>query len=174
MKNKRFEEYFLKYKNLVMKVVMNKTSDYNVAQEICQQVFVSFYTNMDRVSDDLVKAWLIRCTQNAVIDYYRKTAKEKEIFVDASVTETVNILAECSLEAVEEKLDNMDLMGKVLRTVKVANEQWFEVLVMNCIEGLSYAEVAQRLQISETVLRARLYRAREFIKSKFGDEFRNR
>lgn len=57
MKNKRFEEYFLKYKNLVIRIVMNKTGDYQTAQEICQQVFISFYTNMDKVSPELVKAW---------------------------------------------------------------------------------------------------------------------
>lgn len=56
MKNKRFEEYFLKYKNLVIRIVMNKTGDYQTAQEICQQVFISFYTNMDKVSPELVKA----------------------------------------------------------------------------------------------------------------------
>lgn len=72
MKNKRFEEYFLKYKNLVIRIVMNKTGDYQTAQEICQQVFISFYTNMDKVSPELVKAWLIRSTQNAVVDYNQK------------------------------------------------------------------------------------------------------
>ena len=62
-------------------------------------------------------------------------------------------------------------MGKVLRAVKAVNRQWFEVLFMSCVEGLSYAEMAGRLKVPETVLRARLYRARLYIKEKFGDEY---
>ena len=80
MKNERFEEYFVKYKNLIMRLVMNKTGDYQTAQEICQQVFTSFYANMDRISPDLVKAWLIRSTQNAIVDHLRKN-KVKERFL---------------------------------------------------------------------------------------------
>lgn len=171
MKNKRFEDYFLKYKNLVIRIVMDKTGDYQVAQEICQQVFISFYTNMDKIAPELVKAWLMRCTQNAVVDYIRKLKVKKEIFVDVPVSESGNTLVEESLKVHEERLNNRELAGRILREVREANEQWFEVLVLHCIDGLSYAEIAEKLHISEPVLRARMYRARMFIKEHFGEEF---
>lgn len=171
MKNKRFEEYFLKYKNLIIRIVMDKTGDYQAAQEICQQVFISFYSNMDRIAPELVKAWLMRCTQNAVIDYFRKMKTKREIFVDTPVTESGNNLVEESLEIYEDRRSNRELVGRILREVRAVNEQWFEVLVMNCVDGLSYAEMAKELGIAEPVLRARMYRARSFIKEKFGEEF---
>lgn len=171
MKNKRFEEYFLKYKNLVIRIVMDKTGDYQAAQEICQQVFVSFYSNMDKVAPELVKAWLMRCAQNAVIDYFRKLRNKKEIFVDTPVLESGNNLVEESLKVYEDRLNNRELVGRILREVREVNEQWFEVLVMHCIDGLSYAEMAEKLGISEPVLRARMYRARTFIKERFKEEF---
>ena len=174
MKNKKFEEYFQKYQDFVMKIVMDKTGSYHDAEEICQQVFISFYVNMDSVSDDLVKAWLIRCTRNAIVDHYRKASKQREIIMDTTETAFGNIAVSKDTEFSEIRLDNLDLMGRVLRTVKAVNPQWYDVLFMNCIEGLSYAEMAERLGVSETVLRARLYRARLFIKEKFGDEFRDK
>ena len=94
MKNERFEEYFLKYKNLIIRLVMLKLDDYQVAQEICQQVYVALYTNMDKVHPDLVKAWLIRCTQNAVIDYVRRRKVKSEVFTYTPVAESGNILME--------------------------------------------------------------------------------
>ncbi len=168
--NELFEEYFLRYKNLVMKIVMDKTGSYEAAQEICQDVFVSFYKKMDRISDEMVKAWLIKTTMNAVIDYYRKTAKEKELFT-APGTEIGNVVASNEMERAEDRLDHLDLLGKVLRTVKAVNPQWFEVLFLNCVEEMPFAEIAGKLHISETVLRARLYRARLFVREKFGDEY---
>lgn len=174
MKNERFEQYFLQYKNLVIRMVMNKTGDYQVAQEICQHVFVSLYSNMDRVAPDLVKAWLMRCTQNAIVDYIRRSKIREEVFLDMSVVENGSILAEEVLNVHEEKLDNQELAGKILQTVKAANEQWYEVLMMYCIDGLTYPEIAQKLNIPVPVLRARLYRARMYVREKFGNEYRKR
>lgn len=37
-RDERFEACFLKYKNLVMRFVIDATGDYQAAQEICQQV----------------------------------------------------------------------------------------------------------------------------------------
>lgn len=173
MKKDRFEEYFLKYKNLIIRIAMDKTGDYNVAQEICQQVFVSFYMKIDYVSEEMVKAWLIKCTKNKIIDHYRRTSREREIFMETSESELGNVAIDGGVEAAEDRLDNLDLMGKVLRAVRAVNEQWFEVLFMSCVEELSYTEMARMLEITENVLRARLYRARMFIREKFGDDYQD-
>lgn len=86
-RDERFEACFLKYKNLVMRFVIDATGDYQAAQEICQQVFVRYYEYIDRVSPDFEKAWLIRCTQNAVIDYLRKNKRRKELFLETPIGE---------------------------------------------------------------------------------------
>lgn len=172
MKNERFEAYFRRYKNLIIKIVVDKTGDYEEALDICQKVFVSFYKNMDSISEDLVKAWLIRCTKNAIVDYYRRLSREKEYAAEVLDVEIGNVAVDGGLDFAEERLDNLNLIGKVLRTVAAVNQQWFEVLYMHCVEGLSYAEMARRSRISETVLRARMYRARLFVKEKFGEDYR--
>lgn len=174
MKNGRFEEYFLQYKNLIIRIVMDRTGDYQAAQEICQQVFCSFYTNMDRVSPELVKAWLIRSTQNAVVDYIRKNKTREKHMAEASCSESGNVLIEESVELYEEKQNCRELVSRILREVRAVNEQWFEVLMMHCVEGLSYAEAAERLNISEPVLRARMYRVRSYIRERFGKEYLER
>ena len=127
MKNEKYEEYFRKYSNLIIKIVMDKTGDREEALDICQQVFVSFYLNMDSISEDLVKAWLVRCTKNAIIDHYRKTSREKEIITDISDAEIGNIAVDGGIAPAEERLDDLDLIGKVLRTVKAVHPQGVDV-----------------------------------------------
>ena len=173
MKSSKYEEYFLKYKNLVIRMVMKKTGDYQVAQEICQQVFISLYMNRNTVPDDLVKAWVMRCTQNAIVDYIRKT-KTQKYFMETTGPSTIelgNILADEKLHSVEDMMDNRALTGKILKEVRAVNEQWYEVLMMLCVDGLSYAEAAEKLGISIPVLRSRVYRARIFVREQFGDEY---
>lgn len=42
-KNVSFEKYFLKYKNLIIRVIVDSSGDYQLAQEICQLVYERFY-----------------------------------------------------------------------------------------------------------------------------------
>ena len=71
-KNVSFEKYFLKYKNLIIRVIVDGSGDYQLAQEICQLVYERFYKNMDKVRPGMEKVWLIRCAKNALTDHYRK------------------------------------------------------------------------------------------------------
>lgn len=173
MKSKRFELYFRKYKNLILRQVLDKTGDYQAAQEICQQVFFQFYLNMDKVHPDMIKAWLVRCTKHALVDYFRTAKFRKELLTDTSVAEKGNLLAEESLDIYEEKRESAELTGRILSEVREVNEKWYEVLVMSCIEGMSYAEMAEELNMTEEALRARVYRARNYVKERFGEEYQD-
>ena len=174
-RDERFEACFLKYKNLVMRFVIDATGDYQAAQEICQQVFVRYYEYIDRVSSDFEKAWLIRCTQNAVIDYLRKNKRRKELFLETPIGEVREVngaLQEKSIAICEEKMNHRELLGKILAEVRKVNEQWYEILMLLCVEQCTHEETAQRLGISVMVLRARLYRARSYVRKHYGAEYR--
>ena len=163
-RDERFEACFLKYKNLVMRFVIDETGDYQAAQEICQQVFVRYYEYMDRVSPDFEKAWLMRCTRNAIIDYLRKNKRRKELFLETPIGEV--------REVSEDKMNHRELLGKILAGVRKVNEQWYEILMLLCVEQCTHEETAQRQGISVMVLRARLYRARAYVRKHYGAEYR--
>lgn len=55
-------------------------------------------------------------------------------------------------------MNHRELLGKILAEVRKVNEQWYEILMLLCVEQCTYEETAQRLGISVMVLRARLYR----------------
>lgn len=172
-KNVSFEKYFLKYKNLIIRVIVDGSGDYQLAQEICQLVYERFYKNMDKVRPGMEKVWLIRCAKNALTDHYRKARVRREIYTeDIPPAEVGNLLVEKSIDRQEERIDQRDLAGKILSEVRKVNVQWYDVLVLHCVEELPHAEAARRLQISETVFRARLCRARAYIRENFGEEYK--
>lgn len=157
-KNVSFEKYFLKYKNLIIRVIVDGSGDYQLAQEICQLVYERFYKNMDKVRPGMEKVWLIRCAKNALTDHYRKARVRREIYTeDIPPAEVGNLLVEKSIDRQEERKVNV---------------QWYDVLVLHCVEELPHAEAARRLQISETVFRARLCRARAYVRENFGEEYK--
>lgn len=173
-KNVSFEKYFLKYKNLIIRVIVDGSGDYQLAQEICQLVYERFYKNMDKVRPGMEKVWLIRCAKNALTDHYRKARVRREIYTeDIPPAEVGNLLVEKSIDRQEERIDQRDLAGKILSEVREVNAQWYDVLVLHCVEELPHAEAARRLQISETVFRARLCRARAYVRENFGEEYKS-
>lgn len=173
MKLNKFEEFFLRYKNVVIRMVMKKTGDYQLAQEICQQVFMALYMNYNTVPDDLVKAWLMRCTENAIIDYIRKIncKKHKHSEDTLDVIETGSAVSELKVYSIEDNMYNRALTGRIMKEVKAVNELWYEALMMICIDGLTYAEAAEMLNVSSEVMRARVYRARTYVREHFGKEY---
>lgn len=170
-KNELFEKYFREYKDLLIRSVMAKTGDYQTAQEICQQVFCTYYSHMDEIDADLVKAWLLRCTQNAIVDHLRKNGLGKEIAFRNEYQEAGNTLTETEVDCCGNREIDMELTGRILKDVREVNESWYEVLMMICVERMSHKQAAERLHVSEQVLRARLYRARNYVREKFGDEY---
>lgn len=168
-----FEKFFLKYKNLIIRIVVDRSGDYQLAQEICQLTYEKFYKNMDKVKPGMEKVWLIRCAQNALIDYYRKARVKREVYTeDIPPAEVGNLLVDKSIECREERIDRRNLAGKILSEVRRVNVQWYDVLMIHCVEELPHAEAARRLQISETVFRARLSRARAYVRKNFEEEYR--
>ncbi len=171
MKNQEFEDCFLKYRNLIVRVVMDKTGDYQAAQDICHQVYIAFYLNMDNVPKDLMKAWLMKCTLNALVDYYRRQRLVSEIFSSIPLHEAANLLVAESMESCNDRIVMRDLIRRIREDLKQVNDVWYAIFVLHYENGLSYEEVADCLDIPEQLLRSRACRAKQYIRKKFGDEY---
>ena len=48
-KQKRFEEIYKKYSPLLIKSLYDMTSDFNLAEEMCQHVFMMYFIHMDKI-----------------------------------------------------------------------------------------------------------------------------
>lgn len=171
MKNKRFTKIYEEYRKLVMKIAYDSLKDRFLAEEICQQVFISFYEHMDEVKDTSVKSWLIVSSRNAVVEYLRKQKvmrnKTAVICQDA---------AECLPEGedmVVERIQNERLSFQILDDLRDKNREWYEIVVAVCIGEMSQKEAAEMLGMTIQVLRAKLYRAKQYIRRKYYKEYRD-
>lgn len=60
---------------------------------------------------------------------------------------------------------------QLLEDLKEVNELWYEVIYYIFILKMGYDETAKLLDISPATLRARLYRAKNYIREKYGGEY---
>lgn len=170
MKNERFAEAYTKYRKLVMKMAYDRLRDSFLAEEISQQVFVSFYEHMDEINEEeSIKPWLIITTRNVLVDYYRKqqVRKNKTPCLYADAAERVPAAEE---EAVE-RVTNGKLTFQILEDLREKNKEWYEVIMAICVDGMSQREAAEYLRMTPQVLNAKLYRAKQYIRRKYQREY---
>ncbi len=170
MKNSKFTEIYEKYCRLIIKIALERIGDLGVAEEICQQVFVAYYQNMEQVEEKFIKPWLILTAKNATIDYLRKNSIRKSRMA-SEYWGSVEIPARDNTERIVESIASMQLSFRIMEDLKMKNEEWYQIIFMICVQGISQEEAAKYLQITPQVLRAKLYRARKYLRNKYGEEY---
>ncbi|HIT88935.1 MAG TPA: sigma-70 family RNA polymerase sigma factor [Candidatus Merdenecus merdavium] len=171
-KEEKFDQVYYQYKNLIMKVALDRLHDYHIAQEICQQTFLEYYVHIDRLEERLIKPWLILVTKNATVDYLRKASNRLEFGrKDVELEVTTQVISDYGVERVVDKIIQKELIFKIMDELRIVNENWYEVIMEVTILSKPQEEVAKKLGISIKVLRARLYRAKGWIKKEYGNEY---
>lgn len=171
IKEQRFTQVYRRRKNLILRYAYSKTQDLEAAEEICQDVFLHYYEKIEQIQEDLVKAWLLLCAKRKCIDYWRKRQNRQE----SSVGETavLEVISENNLERVVDHVIQENFAWKILGELRQKNETWYQVIEAVCICEMEQEEAAAFLGISVQVLRARLFRARKFIRQEYLKEYKD-
>lgn len=165
-KHETFTENYKRYGAMIMKSVMAQTKDKELAAEICQQTFLHYYRAMDKVDESRIKPWLLQVAKNLLIDHWRKASTRKEFLIE----NPAGALEESGADMEKQCMDRM-FICQLLEDLKEVNELWYEVIYYIFILKMSYDETAKLLDISPATLRARLYRAKNYIREKYGGEY---
>ncbi len=155
-----FDEAFTLHHRTVYRVARGVVSDCALAEDVTQEVFIRLYNNLEAVpSDDLLKAWLIRVTinvaRNALRGNLRATARDDAYFKEAEA----NAVAEPELDY--ERKAQVEEVRRALAKVK----EPLRSCLMLKQQGLSYKEIAESLDLTETSIGTYVARARkEFLR----------
>ncbi len=75
----RFIEVYDSYYSLLFSTVYSRVNNYHDAEDICQEVFIRFLDNFDKVENP--RKWIFGCMRLVVFDHY-KTKKKSAVNVD--------------------------------------------------------------------------------------------
>lgn len=153
-----FEAIYRKYASFVYNVAYRITPLKEDAQEITQEVFITVHRQLAGFQfKSSLKTWLYRVTVNCALNMLKKKKREcKDVsYIDESyeTPDQQNLL--------EELIKNEDQQHQIERLLRVLNPDERAAIVLRNIEGLSYEEIAQSLNLNINTVRTRLKRARE-------------
>jgi RNA polymerase sigma factor (sigma-70 family) len=128
------------------------------ADDVTQDVFMSL---MDSISSfegrSAFSTWFHKITMNKVADYHRRNARRKEDFGEDEVLYIFNPW---------EEMDEGLIIEQMLRSIP---QKYKEILLLRHSEGLSFSEIADKLDLSYEATRSRYRRALILVRKKIKD-----
>ena len=168
MKDESFHEVFQKNYRLIFHAVLLRTNNHELAEYICQQTFLKYLEYREVVKSGAERGWLLAVAKNLLTDDFRK---KKPWLFDQTQMEEENVRL-CYEVDMAKEVSRKDFLRQILMELEVKNKDWYDAVYEVCMLNLPEAEVAAKKDISIDLLRARLCRGRQFLKQRFGEDYR--
>ena len=148
-----------RYREPVFRLVRATIGDSDAAVDVTQEAFVSAFAALKSYDVQRpFKTWISRIAINKCRDWARRRAVRR-FFSFALPIEAAATIADDTFTADQQISDRADL-ARAQAAIASLSQALREPLVLRTIEGLTQAEAAQVLGISEKAVEMRLYRAR--------------
>lgn len=168
MKDESFHEVFQKNYRLIFHAVLLRTNNHELAEDICQQTFLKYLEYREVVKSGAERGWLLAVAKNLLTDDFRK--KKPWLFDQTQMEEeSVRLCYEVDMA---KEVSRKDFLRQILMELEAKNKDWYDAVYEVCMLNLPEAEVAAKKDISIDLLRARLCRGRQFLKQRFGEDYR--
>jgi RNA polymerase sigma factor CnrH len=154
-----FTEIMQRHKEPIYRLVLGYVGNPDDALDLVQECFVSAYRNLESYDPERpLRAWLARIAINKCRDWARRRAVRK-FFTFAKPMEAAAGVADPA-PAADKTAEDREALAALRNAIAALPRSLKEPLVLRTIEGLSQAEAAAALGISEKAVETRLYRAR--------------
>ena len=132
-----------------------RSGDQDLSGDIAQNVFMKVWTKKIEIASGNIKSLLFKMATDEFISHIRKKKVEKEY------TESID------LKLIREPDNNDDLLEKKVLFQKALNqlpEKQKTALLMNKMQGLTYKEIAEILNLSQKAIEKRIGLALKALK----------
>ena len=166
-----FEEIVRKYQTKMFNISYRVTGDYNDAAEVVQDAFVSAYRSIKSFrGKSKFSTWLytivVNLSRNRLKQVKSRALKERYSINDPVDTDNGYIQMEYASSdlSVLDRLEKRDVEQRVQGCINALDGEFREVIVLRDIQGFSYDEICDMLEIAEGTVKSRLHRARDSVK----------
>ena len=156
-----FGELMTRYEKQVYHQALRLLADPEDAADVTQEVFLKVWRSLPSFQgDSSFSTWLYKLTDNAAIDLLRREKKRRgDASLDDEEYQWDSTLADPK-GSPERVLEQQELRRTVAEGLKKLSEEHRRVLVLREINGLSYDEIADILDLTPGTVKSRIARAR--------------
>ncbi len=167
-----FEEIFQRYQSMVFNLTCRILGDREEALDVTQEVFFAIFQKLNRFRGEAsLKTWIYRIAINRASNrcrWWNRLRRRGTVSLDEHLSKDDNRTLAESLESAgntpEASLMLEEKRREIESTLRRLPVQQRVVVIMRDVEGLSYEEISELLQVSLGTVKSRIARGREELK----------
>ena len=127
-----FEEIYLEYGKIVCFKIMEYIKNQDVANDLMQDVFVSFFNNLNKIKFDSIKYYLLVTAKNKALDYLKN--KNNNIIIDEKYVYDNEELIE---------YDNTMYKDVISKMKSILSDFEIEIVLKHNLDNLSFKDLSK-------------------------------
>jgi RNA polymerase sigma-70 factor (ECF subfamily) len=164
--SKAFDLLVRKYQHRIVALIGRYVSDWSECQDVAQEAFLRAYRAMGSFRGDAqFYTWLhriaVNTAKNHLVAHGRRPPTDDIDVADAEQYDSGIRLRDN--DTPERELMRQQMEQTVMRAVEALPEELRTAITLREVEGLSYEEIAARMDCPIGTVRSRIFRAREAI-----------
>ena len=160
-----FAEIVRRYQHRMYRVAFASLGDPDDALDVVQDAFIAAHRALKSFDTNrAMRPWLVRIALNRCRDRLRHRRVRRLLLAFSATSETIDSIADDQPGQDRTASDRQEL-AHVMRAISDLPIAIREPLILRTIEGLSQADTATTLGISEKAVETRLSRARERLRA---------
>ena len=167
-----FERLVRKYEKYVCTTVYSVVKNYDDSFDVAQEVFLKLYHSIGSFKgESSFSSWLYRIAKNTALDFLRKeknTRNNVSLYTengDGEETE-IEIPDNSVSSSPEQSAVRNEAKDIIYSALDEISDEHKEIIVLRDIEGYTYEEISEMLEIEYGTVKSRLFRARDSLRKK--------
>lgn len=149
------EELFLRYRGEIHLFLARRLANPDLARDLTQETFARLLGAEAAETVGNVRAWLYRTAHHLAVDHRRKQLRQQTVSLPGDALSGYRD----ELPSSETRAADREALLLLQRALAELPELTREIFRLTRIEGLSYAETARQLSVSESSVQKHLARA---------------
>jgi RNA polymerase sigma-70 factor (ECF subfamily) len=168
-----FEPLVEKYRQRVWRLAYNTLRDREEAWDVAQEAFIRAYQALPSFrGQSAFYTWLYRIVMNVATDRARSRSARGRAFGTERVPEEDwdRVLPDehAASESPDTAAARREQRGKIMQALDTLSEDHRKIIMLSDLEGLSYREIADTLEIPMGTVMSRLHNARKRLRAALG------
>lgn len=168
-----FEALLTPLENRIWRICWHYTGNREDASDCGQETMVRIWRNLGSWRGDCAfESWVYRIAANCCLDALRKKKRDKSVSIEPMAEQGFD--PPDPSPGTAEQVEQSEERARLRQEIADLPEEQREALVLTQLEGLSYQETAELLQVSEGTVKSRVNRAKARLKERLSDHTEER
>ena len=156
-----FQSRIISIKSKLFRFALRLLGNEEEAMDVVQEVFIRVWNGRERMEEvQNWEAWCMRITKNLSLDHIRTATRKKT----HTITEGFDIRQDTL--SPYENTEIQESMQQVNRLISLLPEKQRQVIHLRDVEGYSYNEICEILELDMNQVKVNLFRARNTVREK--------